>query len=393
MVIEPIDYSERNEKAYKLIQYLNNYRFTYHSEELFDVRLPNSPITFVGPDKQNEKYIRVIIYGGHVADIYLDNDESICSLCVNFEKKEEALKYTSDVNIESDKVYDYGKFLIDGFTNGRGRVYSLNSKIKEKYCRENKENKLVLYTRFCELIESLSPYEALMNEEFLDLLTYANYLRWSSGDGSILLAPSEKNKQNCIAKISMLNSRYNYGEHEYLVIDTEYLLDFPDRKEKESKKRVDFVVFDGETIGFVEFKYLGGSTENLESHYCDFKRLLDDCQNEYRVHVIEELMSRLKLLIEYGIVDKSWERAYESFASKIYDKSLLWGGFFFLGDRYDYPVKDNKNKTFAQMKQMARKYHERVISTEENAIIVKYQFSQLGHDAIIMSEKYNDLAD
>lgn len=387
MNIMPIDYRNVNEEAKKIIQYLLDYSFPFVDDKLYDVMYPKNPILIIGPDKMGEKYFRVYIFGAHAATIIISDDVCICKLCDSTEKWGKIAK-KKEINgfSPNDDIYSYGKFLIDGFTDGKGNTYWLNSKIKSAYKVSGKDVKLTVYTEYCNYLKSKSANELLTNSHFLDLLSYVCYIRWVSIKDGVVSEPGEKCKQNCVAKNSMINAKYS-EDKEKLVIDIEYMLNF---SQEEQNKRADFVVFDGKSLGFIEFKYLGKSTENMASHYQDFYRLLVSSDETFRIGIIEELMHRLRLLIEYGVVDKSWEKAFNEFIKNDYNSSMMWCGFFFLGDKYD--SEEMKSKLdMKSIKKKAKECHKLIMKSAKEEPIVKYQCSNIGYDSIIMSGRYDDL--
>lgn len=48
---------------------------------------------------------------------------------------------------------------------------------------------------------------------------------------------------------------------------------------------------------------------------------------------------KLKFLMAYGLIDKSWQEKAEAICKRKYDESVLWCGFYFLGDAADIPGK------------------------------------------------------
>ena len=168
----------------------------------------------------------------------------------------------------------------------------------------------------------------------LDLSVFASYTRYLSRSEykTYPTYPQEKSIQCVIAKNSMLNSVYKDGERSIVVVDVEaHLFD-----EGSEHPRADYVVFDGASFGLVEFKYLGRSMDsksnNLRKHYDDFEKAVKP-QNGRKL--FELLKMKLSYLEAYGLIDISWQEKCREFLQRDYDASVLWYGFYFLGDKSD----------------------------------------------------------
>ncbi len=322
-----------NENVKKYLQELSHdyeFRYMFKGEKfrlVNNLNLLKYPVLILGPENDSKKYkgkMRLWAYGGSIATIDSETGHIVFP----------------------NGGRDYIPYLIDGYPNLKkspeifrqeGLFDKLDIPAKEKYER---------------LIISHDRVSGKINPELLDLSVFAAYTRYlnRSEYKTYPTYPQEKSIQCVIAKNNMLNSVWKDGESSLVVIDVEtHLLD-----EGGKHPRADFVVFDGMSFGLIEFKYLGKSMDrkenNLIKHYDDFLIAMKP-QNGRKL--FEQLKMKLSYLIEYELIDESWQEKGREFLNRDYDASVLWCGFYFLGDRSDIYEKNKdivKDRISKQLK-------------------------------------------
>lgn len=306
----------------KVKMYLNELNYGYQFPYLFEgekyglvnnLNKLDRPILILGPENDN-KYkgeMRIWAYGGSIASV--------------------------DTEKGSVKMLDRGKeeyanYLKDGFRNNKINPEEFWQDGLLDYLDEPADLK---YTR---LLRENIDRSGHIDQTLFDLSVFAAYTRYLNRETykKYPFYPQEKSIQCVIAKNNMLNSRYKKGSGSLLVIDVETHLFSKDGRHP----RADFVVFDGDSFGLIEFKYLGKSmdkpTNNLKKHYEDFSEAMS---SEYASKLFGQLKMKLQYLMSYGIIDESWQDKCEEMYTRKYDKSVLWCGFYFLGDADDLPGK------------------------------------------------------
>lgn len=268
------------------------------------------------PPENNDKYagkMRLWAYGGSIADV--DTKNGLVKL--------------------SNNKMDYVDYLGNGFR--------IKKKHPEEFWQEGLFDDLddAADQEYIRLIREHDRSSGVINKELLDLSVFAAYTRYMNRNlyKTYPSYPQEKSMKCVIAKNSMLNSKYMDNGASMVVIDVETHLFNKNKKHP----RADFVVFDGKTFGLIEFKYLGQSMDskenNLKKHYEDFCTALTP---QIARGLFEELKIKLKYLASYGLIDESWQDKCKEMCSRKYDESVLWCGFYFLGDATDIPGKRKK---------------------------------------------------
>ena len=306
-----------NQDVKDYLQWLNKeYEFRYmfigeKFELVNNLNILKKPILILGPEN-DDKYkgkIRIWAYGGSIAEID-----------------------TASGNIKlADNIKDYRVYLEDGYKNKKRKP--------ECFYREGLFDDLdkPAEDKFLNLITSHNKdKQTKIDPLLLDLCVFAAYTRYLSRRiyKSYPTFPQEKSIQCVLAKNNILNSVYNPDKESLVVIDVETHLFI-----KEDKyPRADFVVFDGKSFGLIDFKYLGQSVDgdSLKKHYNDFIKAMS---KENGKLLFERLKMKLKYQIEYGLIDESWYDKSIEMLNKTYDDSVLWCGFYFLGDATNIPGK------------------------------------------------------
>jgi len=295
-------------------EYVFHYMFSGEKYGLVNnLNILKKPLLILGPEDASEKYgekIRIWAYGGSIATIDTR---------------------TGDV-VFTKGSKDYIPYLCDGYKNDK--------KFPEEFHQEGLFDELGMpaEVKYKELLEAHNKKSGGINPDLLNLSVFAAYTRYLNRSvyKTYPSYPQEKSIQCVIAKQSMLESIWREDERNMVVIDVETHL----FKKKSEHPRADFVVFDGEAFGLIEFKYLGMSMDrkenNLEKHYKDFVAAM---KPENGRKLFEELKMKLKFLMAYGLIDKSWQEKAEAICKRKYDESVLWCGFYFLGDATDIPGK------------------------------------------------------
>ena len=293
-------------------QYEFHYMFTGEKYGLVNnLNVLKKPLLILGPEDASKKYegkMRLWAYGGSIATIDTK---------------------TGDV-VLSKGSKGYVPYLQDRYKNKKLSP--------EVFCQEGLFDGLDMPAdeKYKKLLKIHDKKSGRIDSEFLDLSVFAAYTRYlnRSVHKTYPSYPQEKSIQCVIA--SMLESIWKENEKNMVVIDVETHL----FKKKNEHPRADFVVFDGKSFGLIEFKYLGMSMDrkenNLKKHYEDFVRAM---KPENGRMLFEELKMKLKYLMDYGLIDQSWQEKVKEICRKGYDESVLWCGFYFLGDATDIPGK------------------------------------------------------
>lgn len=178
----------------------------------------------------------------------------------------------------------------------------------------------------------------LDSQEYLKYAEQVGRIRW--------LGTNEKRKKKKERPVQVrLAKEFMYNRPKtpdtLLVSDLEYKI--PKEFFKESPK-VDLILFDGKSFGFVEFKAngqsMGRSNKNsLTEHMKTFDSLLSLTDSQKK-DLFLECCRRLKLLLQYELVNKSWEVSINALPKKETDtnlpEELFWCGFLFVGGNEDY---------------------------------------------------------
>ena len=316
-----------------IVKALIDYKYKYSNQM-------ENPILVVGP-AGNDTHLRVYAFGGCIGEI------------ATTEKTQCKLAFSKDEN----KKYSYGKYLEDGYENGHGHVFKHEAIPELKGLKEKFDKPL--QDEFAYLAENCSNKEQkqmmIQDEKYLDLIISAAYTRFMHRKDNEVMGLSERSKQTLIAK-QCQTTKWEENKKNMVVVDIEYDISLnnkiePKRKQKssktgkdvdKSKAKVDFVVFDGESFGLIEFKYKGesmerGSNNSLEHHYLDFQRIISEDNNENKINVIKELIKRTTYLLDYNIIHSNWGKKLAELDTKIknmkpeeYDAKMLWCGFYFV---------------------------------------------------------------
>lgn len=357
-----------NDDVRKIIDYLTK-EYVFSEKYMYkddgkglikDANALDKPIMVIAPENYGNR-LRVYSYGGCIATISLKNGK----VNISHNKNGKPSPPDKENNVEladyvrNNTLYDYGKFLYDGYTDGQGSEYWSSEGIRKEYTRQDR---LGAYKKYCELLLGNNSDNLIVDKTFLDLCVYSTYAKGfnlkknkngkkaESGEVKKLgqAAPQyagEREMQCIIAKNSMMQDKYDLKARSMVVVDVEYHF----VGEGTQKARVDFVVFDGESFGLVEFKYLGksmtDSKNSISKHYRDFNKAMGVDAN--RTAILKELIWKTRLLCDYGILDNSWNTAIEEFEKTFNLKKdlqkQLWCGFYFLGSGKD--IKDNSSNS------------------------------------------------
>lgn len=369
------------------IKSLTEYRFDYKYpcekySLLYDINLIDKPVMIIGPEWGHEEELRVWAYGGSIAVISLEDGK--ISLCDKKAKLSDGQKQKNALSEKS--YYSYGRYLINGFKDGKDHVFYLQDELKKKYIAAD------VYSVYSELIcahNRKKDDKEQLDKELLDLSVFAAYSRYLNRptDGGEPLYAQEKSMQCVIAKNSMANSQYDKKEKSMVVVDVEFHLN----ANKSTGPRADFVVFDGKAFGLIEFKYLGlsmdGSDNSLEKHYTDFQIA---AMPENAEKLVEELIRRMDMLIDYGVIDQSWnvplKSFSESFGNNGYRNDMLWFGFYFVGDKSDIPGHVNgivEDRVIKQIKDHS--------AYEKQELHLKYQKSECSKESVDLIKMDQDI--
>ena len=295
-------------------EYVFRYMFSGEKYALVNnLNILKKPVLILGPEDASEKYegkMRIWAYGGSIATVDTRTGDVVFT-----GGSRSYLPYLCDEHSNKKKPPEV--FRQEGLFDG------LDKPAHQKYK---------------ELLKAHGSSSTEIDSDLLDLSVFAAYTRYLNRSVHLTYPsyPQEKSMQCVIAKHSMLGSVRKEDEKNMVVIDVETHL----FKTKNEHPRADFVVFDGEAFGLIEFKYLGKSMDrkenNLKKHYEDFVRAM---KPDNGGKLFEELKMKLKYLVAYGLIDQSWRESAEKICKRKYDEASLWCGFYFLGDASDIPGK------------------------------------------------------
>ena len=317
-----------------------------------DVEIKEKPIVVMAPAGNDDTHLRVYGYGGDIGGIPLPTTDA----------KYAILKKS------------YYKYLIDGYRSNRGKnpdgkvgqVYNIpgwlednipgDDDLDDKYVGKKPHEKLDLLNEESDKSKMFTDAEVMKLYWPLALATSAN--RFTTIEGN----KQERWVQDLIAK-KYIKKRGKFGDKSFVVSDLEFDLPLTEKRKKEkggNASKPDFVVFDGESFGFVEFKYAGTAMGNsdktrLDAHFLDFYDVMREQTDDVRWKAYGECISRCEILIDYGIVKddddvlknalklcKDKYEAVKDGSAKGDATKLFWCGFLFVDGDKSY-IKDRIN--------------------------------------------------
>ncbi len=322
----------------ELVERLVNYEVTIDGKK-------EKPIVVMAPDGTDETSLRLYAFGGNIGRIpYFKNGE-YQTADKAYAKYIRFPNYTINYNKVSHK-YDFPDWLKD---------YPIEEKKSEELLKEYSEKR--------GSIEELKKcFDTDSDSLYLPLILGAAGNRFTCKKKGYVGKKMERWKQHEIAKYYMEHTSKGGS----IITDLEFEIPISaarmeekafrsKNKDKEKKEKTqkqkgaskpDFVIFDGERFGIVEFKYLGQSMEthsanSLDWHLLDF---YDAVGNEAHNHIdlYNKCLDRLECLLECGVIlpsDKkkqtevrdSLEKCRENARSDKDIKDLFWFGFLFVG--------------------------------------------------------------
>ncbi len=330
------------------VKKLNDYKIIVDGKE-------EKPIVIMPPDGSNQNELRVYAYGGDIGRI------PICS--------------SSRYSLARDK--EYCKYLkSDGYNNNRKRssFYPFPKWLNKLPYK--KPDDLQDYDEeeiLKRLLNSPDKKEELVGNKadyYLPLILAASRSRFTSKNKKDYIK-QEKWAQHEIAKRFQQNAGIKNGRP-LIITDMEY--DIPLSESRSNEKAIrkkgpgkgkaskpDFVMFDGESFGIVEFKYMGDSMKRygenaLDWHYLDFYSAVKT-DKETTLNKYKECLERLNTLLNCHIILPDDEKIRNYFIEKCNNGlnwceqaimkmshgeseyvnvgNLFWFGFLFVGGKDD----------------------------------------------------------
>ncbi len=144
--------AEIEEKISNTVKELTNYRFKdeYRFDSsnslMKDANSLDRPVMVIAPEgcpEDNGAELRVWVYGGCIATISTRMGEVKVEPQRNIsdsqrERNAKLCEYVKNYSHgRATTPYDYGKYLYDGFTDGKDRVYRLSPGMKARYASED----------------------------------------------------------------------------------------------------------------------------------------------------------------------------------------------------------------------------------------------------------------
>ena len=376
------------------------------------------PIIIMGPDgSKNKNKLRIYAYGGQIGAIpTLDAhpssefglaDKGYAKFASRIEWKDEKdHKHKAPNWIEKNMPLipaNLGKKVINSNEDKyeKNLEHILNARNDEELFKNNNSEQVDIKKRN-EEIYNRKEYRDL----YLTLILAATQCKFTKSDAT----KGERWIQHNIAKEYTSECGVIDGKP-FIITDLEFDLPLTKERVKEKKKhneednidaesngksKPDFVVFDGESFGFVELKYNAdsmkrNSNNSLESHFLDFYNVMREYEGNLWKEVYEKCLSRLKCLLDYGVIPKemtykdkviNWEDLYKKCLDYCNDKkdnsefedSRLWCGFMFVDGSYD-SEEENRQKTYVkteiyeQLTKDESKASNKLLSSESDMVV------------------------
>lgn len=288
----------------------------------------DKPIAIVGPDGSNEDELRVYAFGGLIGLVRISDGEFII-------RKDDDY----DTYLKAEE-YDYGSY------------------------RKKRKNDLSVLIKiygekdYIEEFHSIKSGSKQINiKVYLDYIVTAAYNRHRRCDPVTKqyepYTPSEKVEQCKITHRFMGNGQ----KRGWCICDFEYQ-DNTYRTKSQIGGRIDLVVYDykRKQFGLIELKLTNDSTNNIEKHYNDSKKLINNKS------VINNIKKRCISLEKAGLIDAIGNNKEDE----------MWFGFLFVGDCQKTSAKliDNRSEVFAdkERKYCRFRYIENIEQLETNGL-------------------------
>ena len=187
------------EHVEKLVDYLvheyefkKEYKYRDDKNDLMkEANALDKPVMVIAPEKYGNK-LRVWVYGGCIATISLSSGKVCIKDNKNTKINGKLKEYNADLaNCEDMSVlYDYGKYLIDGYTDGQGCVYWLSDTVREKYANNDALGAYIKYSNML-TADDLN----WIDSDFLNLSVFAAYVRWLNMEKNKGCSENEREKR------------------------------------------------------------------------------------------------------------------------------------------------------------------------------------------------------
>ena len=258
----------------------------------------------VGPSGRNKKHFRVYLNGGFVLQIPVMTTGHF---------------HVLEKEFVSDKK-DYVK------EQDREKLKKIRNDIEEI----NKNKGTFPFYKVYEYFEESNNYYL---NEYLKLANTATKGKFTQEHGG----KKERNWQTEIIK-NKIKAKSTDG---FIVFDMEFqtrAIENPLRDDGVSNRgKPDYVGFDGEKFYLVELKTNISACEGecgLKEHENDMKALIKHNLSNSNSNLVEEFIHRFTLLLEYGIIDKSWKPAIEKIIERGSKDCLDYCFLFLINGNY-----------------------------------------------------------
>ncbi len=323
------------------LKYLNDYEICIDGEN-------TKPILIMPPDGSNPNHFRIYAFGGDIGRVPI----------------------RADGVFKLAKDSEYSKYLNrNDYHNGNEQVFHFPTwldtlpYIKPTEKKDRSEQEILNWLLKCKDVSKKEILVGNYSKYYLPLILAASKNRFIKKKG----CKYERWVQQEIAK------RYQQitgikNTRSLIISDIEYDIPISDKRKIQKAMRSksdsgkaskpDFVMFDGESFGIVEFKYLGKSmdirTSNaLDWHYLDFYSAIKETGDAITLEKYKECLDRLELMLDSEIIfpddkdqRKVWINYVENARNKYMDlskktasgetidpKKLFWFGFLFVGGK------------------------------------------------------------
>ena len=315
------------EKLKKLI----NYTVTIDGKE-------ERPIVIMAPDGSDENSLRIYAFDGNIGRIPLTEEGKYQLADKGYSKYITYPKYPI-INKNTSHIYEFPNWL------GQFKQEDKCKEELEEYLRKEKGELREYFD-----VDSL----------YLPLILAASRNRFTCKNKDNYGTKMERWKQQEIAKYFMEHS----SEKGSIITDLEFDIPISDERKKVKAVRADtedmqkmkgaskpdFVIFDGQRFGIVEFKYLGQSmkthsSNSLDWHLLDFYDAFENDAHD-RIELYNKCLDRLKCLLDYGVIFPDDSDKRKEFETKMNScrraansgkekelKDLFWFGFLFVGGK------------------------------------------------------------
>ncbi len=191
--------------------------------------------------------------------------------------------------------------------------------------------------------------KVLSNKENFKLINEAFERKWQK------MTKKEKNNQKERDVETQIMSNFMISENDWIAVDMEFqcpsswfekmdsdkeIKKFIDMEHKKGNKKItkkpkfDIIMISKDGIGIIELKVNNENCDNILSHYCHMKHILNN--EESKDKFITEIYRRIKYLQENELINSE---IIDKYGKQFFNEKKLWCGFLFVGGGKSESVK------------------------------------------------------